>query len=111
MLEKEIYKSFNMNTFKISTDRSKANGTCLRGYIDTTYSNLVQHFGKPEHTSGKTNALWLIEFDDGLVATIYDWKLNTYPTGHYNWHIGAHKGIVVSRLANILGEPYMETPF
>lgn len=100
-----------MNTFSISKDRSKANGTSLRGYIYTTYDNIVEHFGEPEHTSGKTNVEWLIEFDDGLVATLYDWKLNTCPKKDYNWHIGAHKGIVVNRLADILGEPYMEIPF
>ena len=101
----------NMNTFTTNDSASKMNGTHLQGYIETRYDHIVERLGEPEHTSGKTNVQWLIEFDDGLVASLYDWKLNNLPTGPYRWHVGGHNDVVVSRLAAILDVPYMQTPF
>ena len=65
-----------------------ANGTGLRGYIKTTYSNLVSLFGEPEGPSDKVTASWIIQFEDGTIATIYDWKEYATPMGEYEWHIG-----------------------
>jgi hypothetical protein len=65
------------------------NGTCLQGYIETTYDELVNVFGKPTELKGdKTNVEWVIRFSDGTVASIYDWKLSETPMGVYRWHIG-----------------------
>jgi hypothetical protein len=101
-----------MNTFTTNVSADRANGSCLQGYIETTYDNIVEHLGAPVWTrGGKTNAQWIVEFEDGLIATLYDWKLNACPKGLYKWHVGGHKGDVVSRLAGVLGAPYMQTPF
>jgi len=68
---------------------TSASGSCLRGYIKTTYDELVNVFGSPTTLKGdKVNVEWTIKFSDGTVATIYDWKLSETPMGDYNWHIG-----------------------
>jgi hypothetical protein len=101
-----------MKTFTTQVDSCKVNGTTLCGYVETTYDNIVKHLGEPVRTNGsKTNAEWFIEFEDGPVASIYDWKTNVCPKGVYRWHIGGHKMLVVERIATILDSPYIETPF
>ena len=83
---------------KYFTHDANVNGTSLRGYVQTTYHQLVATFG-PEDVSGgdKTNAEWTLSFiveQDGeereVVATIYDWKNETLPLGDYRWHVGGH---------------------
>lgn len=102
----------NMNTFTTNVNRSQLNGTTLCGYVETTYDNIVEHLGEPIRTNGdKTNAEWAVEFEDGFVASIYDWKLNNCPKGLYRWHIGGHKMLVVERIGAILNAPTIETPF
>ena len=65
------------------------NGTCSQGCIETTYDELVKVFGEPtEFEGGKVTVRWILQFSDGTVATIYDWKLLETPMGVYNWHIG-----------------------
>jgi len=65
------------------------NGTCLQGYIETTYDELVNVFGQPTELEGdKVTVEWILQFSDGTVASIYDWKLSETPMGTYRWHIG-----------------------
>jgi hypothetical protein len=65
------------------------NNTCLQGYIRTTYDELVNIFGLPtEYKGDKLNVQWAILFSNGVVATIYDWKMSAAPLGVYDWHIG-----------------------
>lgn len=64
-------------------------GTCLQGYVHTTYAHLLHVLGKPTCRDGdKTTCEWDIKFDDGTIATIYDWKTDSTPTGPYDWHVG-----------------------
>lgn len=50
--------------------------TSLRGHIKTTRANLTDVFGKPIFygEGDKVTVEWMIEFDNGVVATVYDWK-------------------------------------
>lgn len=49
--------------------------TSLQGYVVADYYNLVRLFGNPEPGDGnKTDAEWRIKFQDGTIATIYNWK-------------------------------------
>jgi hypothetical protein len=65
------------------------NGTCLQGYIETTYDELVNVFGQPTELEGdKVTREWILQFSDGTVATIYDWKQLETPMEYYPWHIG-----------------------
>ena len=53
-------------------------GTSLKGRVsaDVTYDRIVEVFGQPEGTRDpiKYSVMWQIQFSDGKVATIYDWK-------------------------------------
>ena len=39
---------------------------------------------------GKTATEWILEFEDGTVATIYDWKQKQTPKDHFYWSVGGH---------------------
>lgn len=73
--------------FESATNR-QANGTSLQGYVETTYNQLFELFGEPQGAGDKTSAEWILEFADGTIATIYDWKTNKTPMGKYSWHVG-----------------------
>ena len=75
--EKEIKKwTQPKKTFETHNDISiNSNGTCLQGYINAHYYDLLETFGEPTESDGyKVDAEWRIEFEDGTVATIYNWK-------------------------------------
>jgi hypothetical protein len=80
------------------TTNADANMTCLQGYIRATYSELVEVFGEPEGGGDKTTAEWCLRFEDGTVATIYDWKEYETPMYEYDWHIGGHNKKAVDRV-------------
>ena len=73
-------------------------GTSLRGGIDCSYKTLLNIFGKPskEYDEYKSDAEWQIEFSDGVVATIYNYKDGVNYNGAdgipieklTDWHIG-----------------------
>jgi len=76
-------------------------GTCLQGYINATYQELIDVFGKPTKSDGyKVDAEWLIEFEDGTVATVYNWKNGLNYCGadgtpvEYitRWNVGGNSG-------------------
>tara|TARA_Y100000004_G_scaffold133796_1_gene151258 strand:+ start:300 stop:623 length:324 start_codon:yes stop_codon:yes gene_type:complete len=90
-----------MTTTKIyvNHEATDTNGTCLQGTLWATKRELKSVFGKPLFESfyadDKVLTEWVIEFEDGSVATIYDWKLDE-PLGmddNYEWHIGGHHNI------------------
>ena len=70
-------------------------GTSLKGYIETTYEQLESVLGEPVYgpndTDGdKITCEWIITFQDGTVATVYDWKVGETPMDLYSWHIGGN---------------------
>lgn len=85
-------------------------GTSLVGYVNTTYSKLFEKFGEPFDDGYKTDAEWEIEFSDGKVATIYNWKNGKNYNGSEGldldditeWHIGGFDNSVVERIQKIL---------
>jgi hypothetical protein len=79
---------------KFTTDANR-NGTCLQGYITAYFHQLVEVFGEPELGGDKTTAEWALTFEDGTIATIYDWKEYATPMGEYRWHIGGHSPAAV----------------
>lgn len=89
--------------FKTHDEESRTiiNGTCLQGYIHAHYRDLIKKFGEPGTGDGyKLDAEWIIEFEDGTVASVYNWKNglnycgnNGIPVEHiYVWHIGGKNG-------------------
>ena len=97
-------------------DSINSNMTCLRGSITTSYANLVEVFGEPlkeGFDDYKSDAEWVVQFEDGLVATIYNYKngINYCGTEHgtptqyiKDWNIGGHDTAVVAYIKEALKE-------
>lgn len=67
--------------FKHLTGRS-ISGTCFMGRIEATEAQLLRTFGPPDELNGdKTTMEWDLEFDNGVIATIYDYRGD-------RWHVG-----------------------
>ena len=78
-------------------------GTSYRGEINTDYDTLVELFGEPLLGDGyKVQAEWDIIFEDGLVATVYDWKDDLLPLGVTCWHIGGKDFEAVARVDELI---------
>ena len=70
------------------TTEADVNGTSLQGYMPAYLHQLIEVFGEPEGGGDKTTVEWCLEFEDGTIATIYDWKEYETPMGLHQWHIG-----------------------
>ena len=87
-----------------------ANGTFLQGYIRADYGLLVNLFGIPSFAfSSKTDWDWTIQFDDGTVATIYNYKNGPnygYPTvtgdDIVEWHVGGYNQQAMENVKRVL---------
>jgi len=80
------------------TKEADVNGTSLQGYVTACFHELVEVFGEPEGGGDKTTVEWALEFEDGTVATIYDWKEYDTPMGKYDWHVGGYNLKAVDRV-------------
>ncbi len=87
-------------------------GTYLIGEIVTTYGKLVSVFGKP-HSNGdgyKVDAEWAVRFDDGTVASIYNWEDGPNYCGAegtpvkkiMDWHVGGRSADALVRVNEVL---------
>ena len=83
-------------------DWTVANGTHLQGNVYATYDQLVARFGQPTGGGDKTTVEWVLVFEDGTVATIYDWKEYETPMYAYDWHIGGKNKTSVTRVTQAL---------
>lgn len=86
------------------------NGTHLQGSVMTTRARIEAVFGAPTYDTDdnfdKVMTEWIIAFDNGTVATIYDWKrYEQGPVGMdelYDWHIGGHTSDAVTKVKSLL---------
>ena len=72
------------------------NGTSYQGKLeDISYARLVETFGEPTFKGDmdKISVEWCLKFEDGTVATIYDWKTPFKAIHNRLWHVGgfSHK--------------------
>ena len=89
-------------------------GTYLQGYVEATYQNLVDIFGNPTSDGDgyKVDAEWDLVFEDGTVATIYNYKEGKNYNGSSGyetediteWHIGGFDQSAVKRITATLEE-------
>ena len=92
---------------------TKTAGTHLQGKLQMPYSEIVQAFGEPHYKwqptdlENKIDVEWSFEFEDGTIATLYNWK-NGYayngsdglPLDHIGeWNVGGHSVEAVHRMA------------
>ena len=85
------------------------NGSSYKGEITTTYAKLVELFGEPSKNSGdgKMDVNWKIEFENGTVASIYNYK-NGVKYGNSDiesiteWTIGGYKSECVNLIKELI---------
>lgn len=92
----------NFETFNDESGWGIADRTSLQGYIDASYEELVAVFGEPDRVCDeyKVDAEWTIRFENGVVATIYNYKDGKHYCGEEgldvedirDWHIGGGYG-------------------
>lgn len=99
------------------TPRSKFWGTGLQGYITETRQTLEAVFGPPTSFAsddGKVTVCWGIEFPDGTVATIYDYKRYELGTPAMDdlieWNVGGRSDQAMARVELKLAEYAVEQP-
>jgi hypothetical protein len=75
----------------------KTNKSSFKGKVKATFTQLVALFGKPQYTADpdeKVNWWWAVEFADGTIATIYNWKTSFQygfdPEQVDGWNVGGH---------------------
>ena len=92
------YKTHNQTTIP-------SIGTSYQGEINIKHTTLKKLFGEPLLGDGyKVQEEWGIVFNDGLVATIYDWKEDCLPEHVTCWHIGGRDFEAVARIDEIIKE-------
>ena len=87
-------------------------GTFLQGYITIPYNSICNKLGEPSKADEyKSDCEWAVEFDNGTVATLYNWKNGINYLGREygipkeeitNWNIGGNTKDAVTQLENIL---------
>lgn len=85
------------------TNDANANMTGFKGEFPIAFAELVEIFGQPKYGPNcrdldKTTCEWALTFEDGTIATIYDYKTDWTPMGEYEWHIGGHDAEAVVRV-------------
>jgi hypothetical protein len=88
-------------------------GTCYQGTIKAGFGTLSHMLGKPEFLvdNFKSDVQWVLTFDDGSVATIYNWKNGKNYLGEKgipivqitNWNIGGHNERALKNVERLLG--------
>jgi len=67
----------------------EATGTYQTGALYTDYHKIVNVFGEPEEIiSDKTQVEWILKFEDGTIATVYDYRAIAIPEKNKDWYIG-----------------------
>lgn len=99
-----------------SINEACCSGTCLEGEITADYSVLLSKLGPPGESfdNYKTDAEWIIEFEDGSVATIYNWKDGKNYLGEggldlcdiKEWHVGGRSKEVVAWVNDLINNSW-----
>lgn len=93
----------------------EVNGTHGQGQIPCSYTTLVKTFGEPFTAfMDKVDAEWTIRFEDGTVATIYNWKNGKNYMGAEGlelseigiWNIGGFSKKAVEAVNNAVRNTY-----
>lgn len=81
-------------------------GSFLQDKIEVSYEVLCHIFGEPcaDFDADKIDAEWRILFEDGKVATIYNWLASSGKPAEYvtQWNVGGEDKQVVWRIEEII---------
>lgn len=80
----------------------------LKGYVTTTFAHIKSVLGDPIYGPtndpyDKVSCEWIITFQDGTTASVYDYKTGKTPMGEYSWHIGGNSSKAVEYISHLLG--------
>lgn len=83
------------------------NGTSYQGQIEIDLDSLIQIFGPPDsgpddRWGDKVTCEWCLQWADGMVTTIYDYKTGRTPRGRYAWHVGGRDRRAAERIQDYL---------
>lgn len=100
----------------VATNETSPSGTCYMGEIKADYSKLISKLGRPMkgYDNYKSDAEWVIEFEDGSVATIYNWKDGKNYLGEggldlcdiREWHVGGEREEVVAWVDDLINNSW-----
>jgi hypothetical protein len=98
----------------LTPSEAKDFGGWLVGYFNGTRQEIEERFGAPtfftNYDSEKVTVEWIIEFEDGTTASIYDWKRYTAGTPamneFYEWHVGGQDEKSVKLVADALAKTF-----
>lgn len=91
-------------------------GTSLQGYVDISFTDLVEMFGDPHYYErGKTDAEWYLRID-GVICTIYNYKDGKNYCGAEgdeivdirDWHIGGTSKESERKVKKYIKQYYMK---
>lgn len=83
------------------TNRIDISQTSFVGKLGASYADLKRVFGNPDQIDNdKSKVMWCIRFEDGEVATIYDWKQDKPAKDVMSWHIGGKSSVVIDRITS-----------
>ena len=89
---------------------SYINGISKKGtLLNVGYTELLDKLGYPtsdDNIDDKTHVEWIILFEDGTFATLYDWYGITN-----QWSIGGHNGNVIKNMKKLFKEYEVEEYF
>jgi hypothetical protein len=119
LLQKES-DNMEFRTHNDSDDLNRVWGTALQGTFDLDYEDIVEVFGEPDTGDGyKVDAEWYILFENGAVATIYNYKDGPNYLGedagkwedswadikdkNRDWHVGGLDGRALIHVREALG--------
>ena len=74
-----------------AADKEKTWGTGFQGDLHVDYLKIVDVFGDPHwgpSADEKIQVEWILEWDDGTIATIHDWRTKEPPEKVKDWSIG-----------------------
>lgn len=95
--------------FRTNVPARLIDGIGRRGYVTTTYQRLRLAFGEPESgVDGKTRYEWSVQFEDDVIAVVYDWKSHADPgrgeaqLRPTEWNIGGRTPAAVDRVREVV---------
>ncbi len=100
----------------VSINEACCSGTSFEGEIIADYNMLLSKLGPPceSFDNYKSDAEWIIEFEGGSVATIYNWKDGKNYLGEdgldlcdiKEWHVGGRIKEVVAWVDDLINNSW-----
>jgi len=77
----------------------------FQGYVYSSMKQLTELFGEPTlyPKTSRVKSEWCVKFDDGNLATVYDYEEAFLPTGPYEYHIAGSTPKAADYIKKIVG--------